>query len=57
MNDMNRRETKARTDSEHRQQDVEMTRDWIFTRGYPVAGTRVEKVMFPKSLTPIRVSK
>jgi hypothetical protein len=51
-----RRREDIRVDTERRQSDVEMTRSWIFERGYPVAGTQVEGVLGPSSGVPTRVS-
>jgi hypothetical protein len=53
-NDRHRRE-KLRTDSAKRQSDVEMTRSWIFERGYPVAGPQVNAVLGAQSAVPTRV--
>jgi hypothetical protein len=44
-----------RVDSERRQADVEMTRSWIFQRGYPVDGPQVKAKLGPTSAVPIRV--
>ncbi len=53
--DATNRQRNARVDSEQRQHDVELARKWIFTRGYPVSGKHVERVIGPTSLTPNRV--
>ncbi|KAK0479045.1 hypothetical protein EDD18DRAFT_1086749, partial [Armillaria luteobubalina] len=38
-----------------RQFDVEMVWEWIYTKGFPVGGAQIEKVLGPTSLTPSRV--
>ncbi len=53
--DITNRQCNARIDSEQWQHDVELVHKWIFTRGYPVSGKRVEGVIGPISLTPNRV--
>ncbi len=45
-------EKQARFDSIHQQQDIEMAHGWIFTRGYLVNGTQVDRTMSKQSLTP-----
>jgi hypothetical protein len=46
-----------RVDTHARQQKVEMTRNWIIEKGYKIRGAAVERVLFPESLVPTRVSK
>jgi hypothetical protein len=53
-NDRNRREN-IRSDSERRQADIEMTRGWIFERGYPIDGSQVKGVLGSTSAVPTRV--
>jgi hypothetical protein len=51
-----RRREDTRIDSDRRRFDIEMTRGWIFERGYPVAGSKVEAILKPSSGVPTRVS-
>jgi Plavaka transposase len=44
-----------RVDSEHRQGDVEMTRSWIFEKGYGIISKHIENILQPTSLVPTRV--
>lgn len=52
--DMSRR-NHIRLDDERRQQNVEMTRRFIFTGGYGVASAAVERILKPTSMVPTRV--
>jgi len=55
MRDRQRREH-ARIDTPSRQQKVDMTREWIFEKGYGVKSAAVERVLGPESLVPTRVT-
>ncbi len=50
--DMKRRQTEARVDTEHRQNDVKMAHNWIYSQGYPVDGKAINDLLGAKSLTP-----
>jgi hypothetical protein len=50
-----RHRANERVDNDARRSKVEMTRSWIFERGYSVAGTAVENILAPTSLVPTRV--
>ncbi len=54
--DMAQRDNKGREDSTTRHYDISMVRKWIFTKGFPVGGAQVEKVLRPLSLTPHKVT-
>jgi hypothetical protein len=42
-------------DSEHRQGDVEMTRSWIFEKGYGITSKHIKNILQPTSLVSTRV--
>ena len=42
-NDMKSRKLLRREDTQHRREDIELTRKWIFERGYPVNSRHIEK--------------
>jgi hypothetical protein len=50
-----RRRENERVDDDDRRKKVEMTRNWIFERGYSVLGRAVQRILAPKSLVPTRV--
>ena len=55
LND-SRRRNKPRMRSKPHTEDVKMTREWIFERGYKITGAQVERVLSEKSWVPTRVS-
>jgi hypothetical protein len=50
-----RRRENGRVDNDDRRRKVEMTRGWIFERGYGIAGIAVQRILSPMSLVPTRV--
>lgn len=53
--DKRRRQTMARTDSEHRVRVVESAREFIYEQGYTVNSDKVDKLLGDESLVPTRV--
>jgi hypothetical protein len=50
-----RRRENERVDDDDRKKKVEMTRSWIFERGYGVLSKAVQRILSPMSLVPTRV--
>lgn len=48
--------TKARTDDKHTQGIIARARSWIFEKGYNLRSAMVERLLYPLSLLPTRVS-
>ena len=47
---------RERVDDHPRRKNVELTRTWIFERGYRLNSVHVDRVLGPKSYIPTRVS-
>ncbi|KAH9912562.1 uncharacterized protein B0H18DRAFT_1088384 [Fomitopsis serialis] len=52
--DMKQRRNHIRVDTEPIQYDINATRSWIFEDGYSASSKRIDKVLGPRSLLPIR---
>jgi hypothetical protein len=50
-----RRRENERIDNDDRRAKIEMTRGWIFEKGYGVLSKAVQRVLAPMSLVPTRV--